>query len=68
MFPDGLKRLPPAGILRSAERRPVRTLNPSHAYKKPHQPTAGTVSSMAEGVGFEPTRPFGQTVFKTASL
>ena len=23
---------------------------------------------MAEGVGFEPTRPFGQTVFKTASL
>ena len=25
-------------------------------------------SKVAERVGFEPTRPFGQTVFKTASL
>ena len=25
-------------------------------------------TEMAERVGFEPTRPFGQTVFKTASL
>ncbi len=26
------------------------------------------LSASAERVGFEPTRPFGQTVFKTASL
>ena len=28
----------------------------------------GEKVSPAERVGFEPTRPFGQTVFKTASL
>ena len=27
-----------------------------------------TLSCEAERVGFEPTRPYGQTVFKTASL
>ena len=27
-----------------------------------------SASPMAEGVGFEPTEPFGSTVFKTAAL
>ena len=31
-------------------------------------PEMGTPLSLAEGVGFEPTRRFRQTVFKTASL
>ncbi len=29
---------------------------------------SGTICSETERVGFEPTRPCGQTVFKTASL
>ena len=29
---------------------------------------AGKTQGVAEGVGFEPTSPFGETVFKTAAI
>jgi hypothetical protein len=32
------------------------------------QPTRPSLRIMTEGVGFEPTVPFGTTVFKTASF
>ena len=31
-------------------------------------PNLGALAILAEAVGFEPTVPFGTTVFKTASL